>query len=159
VAHIADLARVEDERWLLAVSAGEKGALLLYAPLDWQHERLPAPEARAFTACAGAPESGLGVAVGTGGAVVWWSERRAAAENVDPRFDLSAVALGADGSAWTASAGRIWRRSPAPHGAGEWACVWGDDAWRAPVISLFVDFGAVMAVTEDGGILEGRLVA
>jgi hypothetical protein len=159
VARIAGLSRVEDERFLLACeAAGGKGALVLYAPLEWQHERLPAPEVRAFSACAGAPEPGLGVAVGTDGTVVWWAERRAVVEILSLRADLSAVALGSDGVAYAASAGRIWRRAPAPPGAGAWECVWSDPAWTAPVISLFVDFGVVAAVTQDGGILEGRLV-
>lgn len=160
VAHIAGMTRVEDERWLLAGDAGGgKGALVLYSPLEWQHERLAAPEVRAFNACAGAPESNLGVAVGTDGAVVWWAGRRVVVESLEPRADLSAVALAADGSAWAAASGQIWRREPAPPGAGAWERVWADAGWRAPVISLFVDFGVVVAVTEDGGILEGRLLS
>jgi hypothetical protein len=160
VAHFASLTRVEDESWLLACrTGGGRGMLALYAPLEWHLERLPAPDVRAYIACAGSPEADMGIAVGTEGTAVWCVERRAVAEVVDPRFDLSAVALGADGSAWAASAGRIWRRAPMTPGDGAWECVWGDDAWVAPMISLFVDFGVVVAVTADGGILEGRLVS
>lgn len=158
LAQFAAVARVHDELWLVASrNAGGKGMLALYAPLEWHLERLPVPDVRAFITCAGAPDSETGIAAGTEGTVVWYSGRRAAAEVIDARFDLSAVALGADGSAWAASAGRIWcRRGPAAPGSGTWECVWGDDAWYAPIISLFVDFGVVVAVTADGGILEGR---
>jgi hypothetical protein len=125
--------------------------LALYTPLDWSLERLAVPQVRAFNACAGRPESGAGVAVGSNGAVVWRTEQGVQSETIDDGRDLTAVALGADNSVWAAGAGRIWRR-----GEGGWQCVWADDAWLAPLVSLFVDSGVVLAVSVDGGILEGR---
>jgi hypothetical protein len=153
-AHIASLARVEDEQWLIAAhTASGRGMLALYAPLEWTMERLPVPDVRAFMACAGRPEAHVGVAVGADGAVVWRVGHAVHAETIDPTRDLSAVALGPDESAWAASAGRIWRRRP---GSSGWQLVWADDGWMAPIVSLFVDFGVVVAVSADGGILEGR---
>lgn len=154
--YLASIARVEDERWLVAArtSAG-RGMLALYSPLNWTLERLAVPDVRAFMACAGRTEARVGIAVGADGAVVWRTERGLRAEFIDPRRDLSAVSLGPDGSAWVASAGRIWRRRPS-HSA--WQCLWSEDAWLGPIVSLFVDSDVVVAVSADGGILEGRPV-
>jgi hypothetical protein len=41
--------------------------------------------------------------------------------------------------------------------AGTWECVWENDSWVGPVISLFVDSEVVVAITADGGIIEGRV--
>jgi hypothetical protein len=150
------MVRVEDERWLVACRTDSgRGMLAVYTPLDWTLDRIPAPDVRAFIACAGRPESGVGIAVGSDGTVVWRTEHGLQNEIIEPGRDLSSVvlgALGADESAWAAGAGRIWRR----RGTGVWQCVWADDGWLAPIVSLFIDFGVVVAVSADGGILEGR---
>lgn len=157
MAHVAGLSRVHDERWIVAGRAGGGGGMIAeYAPLEWRLTRLPAPEVRAFLACAASPEQGLGVVAGADGAVLWYLNGEIDAETVDPRFDLSAIALGPDGTTWAASARRIWRRPPAPPGTGVWTCVWAEDAAVAPIVSLFVDAGVVLVVTADGGVLEGR---
>ncbi|WP_437783659.1 serine/threonine protein kinase [Sorangium sp. So ce1097] len=159
VALLAAVARVEDERWLLVGrSTTGEGLVALYAPLDWHLERIPAPPARAFVACAGRPDLGLGIAVGAEGSVVWRYGQSVFTENIEPRRALSAVTIDNEGRAWAGSAGRIWvRRGGAPPMAGTWECVWENDAWVGPVVSLFVDSEVVVAVTADGGIIEGRV--
>lgn len=68
--------------------------------------------------------------------------------------DLSAVALDVTGRAWAASRGRLWLQQPeAPE---KWACVWQDQTWEAPFVSVFANLGIVLAITADGGIIEGR---
>ncbi|WP_187345928.1 serine/threonine protein kinase [Sorangium cellulosum] len=159
VALLAAVARVEDERWLLVgrSTAGE-GLVALYAPLDWHMERLPAPPARAFVACAGRPDLGVGIAVGADGSVVWRYGQSVFTEHIEPRRALSAASIDAEGRAWAGSAGRIWvRRGGIPPMAGTWECVWENDAWVGPVVSLFVDSEVVVAITADGGIIEGRV--
>ncbi|MGK3995573.1 serine/threonine protein kinase [Sorangium sp. So ce1024] len=159
IALLAAVARVEDERWLLVGrSTTGEGLVALYAPLDWHLERIPAPPVRAFVACAGRPDLGLGIAVGADGSVVWRYGQSVFAENIEPRRALSAVTIDSEGRAWAGSAGRIWvRRGGAPPMAGTWECVWENDTWVGPVVSLFVDSEVVIAVTADGGIIEGRV--
>ncbi|WP_165373130.1 serine/threonine protein kinase [Sorangium cellulosum] len=159
VAFLAAVARVEDERWLVVGrSTTGEGLVALYAPLDWHLERIPAPPARAFVACAGRPDLGVGIAVGAEGSVVWRYGQSVFAETIEPRRALSAATIDAEGRAWAGSAGRIWvRRGGIPPMAGTWECVWENDAWVGPVVSLFVDSEVVVAITADGGIIEGRL--
>lgn len=159
VALLAAVARVEDERWMLVGrSTTGEGLVALYAPLDWHLERIPAPPARAFVACAGRPDLGVGVAVGAEGSVVWRYGQSVFTENIEPRRALSAVTVDAEGRAWAGSAGRIWvRRGGIPPMAGTWEAVWENDAWVGPVVSLFVDSEVVVAITADGGIIEGRV--
>ncbi|EYF04967.1 serine/threonine protein kinase [Chondromyces apiculatus] len=157
MAHLSGLARIGDDQWLV-VGRGRhgRGMIARYVPLEWYIETLPAPDVRAFLASAAMPELGLGLVTGVDGTAVWYHEGMATAETVDARFDLSAVALSHDGTAWAASARRIWCRTPAPPGAGTWTCVWQDDNAMVPIVSLFVDSGVALVVTADGGVLEGR---
>ncbi|WP_437736360.1 serine/threonine protein kinase [Sorangium sp. So ce1335] len=159
VALLAAVARVEDERWLVVGrSTTGEGLVALYAPLDWHLERIPAPPVRAFVACAGRPDLGLGIAVGAEGSVVWRYGQSVFTENIEPRRALSAATIDSEGRAWAGSAGRIWvRRGGVPPMAGTWECVWENDTWVGPVVSLFVDSEVVVAITADGGIIEGRV--
>jgi hypothetical protein len=38
----------------------------------------------------------------------------------------------------------------------EWRPVWRDARWQAPFVSLMADAGVIVAMTADGGIVEGR---
>ena len=50
---IASIARLEDARWLIAGRGADgRGYAAIYSPLDWEIERLPAPDIRAFVAVA-----------------------------------------------------------------------------------------------------------
>ena len=160
VSLLSSLARVEDERWMITGRSVDGGGLVgIYSPLDWNMERLLTPNVRAFLASAGQPETGVGLAGGSEGAVVWRTGQRVFSETIDPSYDLSAAALGTDGRAWVAGGGRIWLQrgqgatSPAPS---FWDCVWAEDSWLGPIVSLFTDLGVVVAMTADGGIVEGR---
>ncbi|WP_050430256.1 serine/threonine protein kinase [Chondromyces crocatus] len=157
MAHLSGLARIGDDQWLV-VGRGQHGlgVVARYVPLEWFLEYLPVPEVRAFLAGAATPDLGLGLVTGVDGTAIWYHEGHITTETVDARFDLSAVALSPDGTAWAASARRIWCRTPAPPGEGVWTCVWKDDSAVAPIVSLFVDSGVALVVTADGGVLEGR---
>jgi len=37
-----------------------------------------------------------------------------------------------------------------------WRCVWHDPRWTAPFVSIMADAGILVAMTADGGVLEGR---
>jgi serine/threonine protein kinase len=164
VAVLSSLARVEDAKWLLAGRGADGRAFAaVYAPLDWEVTRLGGPAVRSYLACAGDPEHAVGLATGAGGALVYRQQGVITHEQIDGGFDLSAASVDAVGRAYTASAGRIWMRRPRtaanrPGGGGRWDLLWEDPLWTLPVVSLFADLGVVVAMTADGGVIEGRMM-
>ena len=175
VAVVMALARIEDARWLVAGRGVDgRGLVAVYAPLDWALTRLPAPPVRAFLACAGQPDRGVGLATGADGAIVWYREGTTSIEAMEEepatagsrppssRIDVSAASIDAFGRGWAAGAGRICVHQLAlPYDGvsppiGRWSPIWQDPSWRAPIVSLFTDVGIVIAMTADGGIIEGR---
>jgi hypothetical protein len=156
VAALSSIARVGDDRWLLAGRTVDRaGFVALYAPLEWEITRIETPPVRAFLRSAGQPDRQLGLAVGAEGAVVWLDDAGPRVEIVAAEVDLSAAAVDVFGRGWTAGAGRIWTRDPEGAG-GKWRCAWQDPAWSTPVVSMFADAGLVVAMTASGDVLEGR---
>jgi serine/threonine protein kinase len=155
---VTGLARVGDDRWLLVgrLKSG-KGAAWLYRPLDFRTEPVDVADTRAFLASAGNAERGLGIGVGTDGSVVWLDGSKISIERIRGAGDLSAAALDASGRRWCATAGRLFLRSVGQSGA--WSEIWHETRWTAPLVSLFADVGLVVAVSADGGVLEGRATA
>ena len=65
------LAQVDDERWLVVGRGNDgRGFTYLYSPLERTIEPVPAPDTRAYLACASRRERDVALAVGTGGAIV-----------------------------------------------------------------------------------------
>jgi serine/threonine protein kinase len=155
-AAITSASQLDGERWLVTgrASAGE-GFVVMYEPLMWEVKRVRTPAARAYLASATRPDLGLGLVAGTGGQTVRFDGDKTAARVVDDEPDIAAVALDAEGRAWAASVGRIWTMDP--ESAPAWRPAWRDPTWAVPFVSLFADVGRVIAMTADGGILEGRL--
>jgi serine/threonine protein kinase len=157
VAAITSLARVDDDKWLVAGRSSQGGAYAaLYTPLAWDLERIDVPPVRALLACASHVDRRVGLAVGAEGAVVWRDRGTVSQESVGPAHDLSSAAVDVAGRGWAASAGRIWLRRGARKSE-PWGCVWEDDTWTAPMVSLFADVGVVLGMTADAGIVEGRI--
>ncbi|HYP99212.1 MAG TPA: serine/threonine-protein kinase [Polyangiaceae bacterium] len=152
-AMIADLSRVDDERWLV-VGRGHDGRpyAAYYRPLDWQLERLPVPEGRALLACASTPDRQGAVAVGIGGACLEIEGGAAIPRTLLDRIDLSCIAIDALGRHWAAGAGSVWSRRTSGH----WQCVWQHAAWQPPFVSIMAEIGTVSAMTVDGAVLECR---
>jgi eukaryotic-like serine/threonine-protein kinase len=150
---IADLCRIDDERWLI-VGRGHDGLAYAayYRPLDWQLERLPVQAGRALLACASFPDRQTAVAVGVGGAFLELEACRDEPRTPAARPDLSCIAIDALGRHWAAGAGRVWSRL----GSGEWTCVWQHAAWQPPFVSIMAEIGTVVAMTVDGAVLECR---
>ena len=69
---------------------------------------------------------------------------------VPGRPDLTAVAVDGMDAAWFASAGRIWTRAR----DGTFECVWQDESWRSPFVTLHAETGHALALTVDGGVVE-----
>jgi serine/threonine protein kinase len=165
VAAITSLARLEDARWLICGRdvAGE-GYVAIYSPLRWEVTRITTPSARPFLACAAQWHWGVGLAAGAGGSVLWWRDKQVTMETISGApnspaegFNLSAAGVDAVGRGWVAGAGKIWiYRAGAGGGRGQWVPIWSDPSFTAPIISLFTDLGVVIAMTADGGIIEGR---
>lgn len=160
---ITSLARLDGERWLLTGRATTReGFAAIYTPLEWEVKRVRTPPARAYLAAAARPELGLGIITGTEGRVLRFIGDQTFETVIGGEPDLAAAALDAEGRAWAASLGRLWTmdpEGPGPAGAAPtnpWRVVWSDARWEAPFVSLFADVGRVIAMTADGGILEGR---
>jgi eukaryotic-like serine/threonine-protein kinase len=162
IASVTSLTRIEDARWLVAGRGMDgKGYAGIYAPLDWEIARIDAGRARAFLSTAGQHEHGIGLATGTGGAIVWTRDGATIGEIIEGGPDLSAAAVDAAGRGWAASAGRIWLHCLAQAGPdglsrGRWDTIWHDPTSEVPIVALFTDPGLVIAMTADGGIIEGR---
>jgi hypothetical protein len=48
----------------------------------------------------------------------------------------------------------LWFRDPERDP--RWQSVWREPRWGGPVVGLMADAGLVIAMTADGGIVEGR---
>lgn len=150
---VAGLARLADDRWLLAGRRAGGGAYFAeVAPLAWSVTEHEVPPARALVAVTARQDRGLGLAVGSDGLVVRLEDGVVTCEQLSGSFDLSAAALDFLGREWVASARRIWMRPV--EGAHE--PVWEDDSLQAPIVSLFADLGRVIALMADGSVLEGH---
>lgn len=156
VAAILSIARISDDRWILAGRKHNGSAFAgLYRPTQWSVEELPATPTRAYLGCAGQPERGLGLVVGVGGHALVIQGTSSKTEYLGASTDLAAATLDGTGRAWAAARGSLWLRSP--QGANPWSCVWSDTNWPSPIVSVLADVGLVLAVSVDGSVLEGRL--
>jgi serine/threonine protein kinase len=153
VSSVSSLARLDDNRWLLAGRwASGQGFAALYTPLFWEVVNLDTEDAKAFLCCAGQADRSIGCIGGTEGTVAWLEGNSLHNERIDARFSISAVAVDVAGRGWAASAGRIWLRQA----RGAWLCVWEDPGWQAPIRALYADLGVVIAMGADGSVVEGR---
>jgi eukaryotic-like serine/threonine-protein kinase len=153
--NVAGVARLDDERWLISGRARQGGGFAaIYTPLMFEVERLGDGNAEAYTSCDANPDLGLGVVVGTGGSALIVTGRGVTSSKVPGEPDLSAVAVDASGQIWVTSRGSIWLHQPEEVEA--WRCVWHEQAWSAPFVSIFADVGRVIALAIDGAVVEGR---
>ena len=155
VSYVASLLRLEDTRWLVCgrLSAGG-GFAAVYSPLSWELEYLTTPRTRAFVGGASEPERSLGLLVGSNGVALRVEGRTPTSSIAEGEPDLTAGAMDVLDREWVASLGRLWVRDPQRDQA--WRAVWSDSSWSAPLISIMADAGMVVALSADGGIIEGR---
>lgn len=153
VASLPALARVDQERWLVAGRERSGRAMVaFYWPLEWRLERLTADEVRAYLAGSSAAEANQGVVVGAGGRVLRAESGAVTRSTVPDGADLSATALEESGRLWVASLGKVWMQASP---SGSWECAWKDPRWNVPIVSLYADGRRVLGVAADGGMLEG----
>lgn len=155
VSHPTCLLRLDDERWLFGgrLAAGT-GFVAEFRPALGRAELLQAPETRAYIGGASAPERGLALVVGSHGATLRIEAGERSAVFVEGEPDLTAGAVDILDREWVASAGALWTRDPEYDPV--WRPVWKDLRWQTPFVSLLAEPGMVMAMTADGGIVEGR---
>jgi hypothetical protein len=152
VTSLPALARVDQERWLVAGRERSGRAMLaFYWPLEWRIERLTADDVRAYLAGSSGAAASMGVVVGAGGRVICAEGNTVTRSTLPDTADLSATALEEGGNIWAASLGKLWLQAP----GGSWECVWKDPRWNVPIISLSADGRRVLGVAADGGMIEG----
>ena len=155
VAYVASLLRLDDSRWLICgrLSQGT-GFAAIYSPMQWETTYLLTPRTRAFVAGASEADRGLGLIVGSAGVALRVEGQAAVASIAEGTPDLTAAAMDVLDREWVASLGRLWVRDPARDAS--WRSVWNDPRWQAPFVSIMADAGMLVAMSADGGILEGR---
>jgi serine/threonine protein kinase len=155
VSYVASLLRLEDTRWLVCGRLAQGGGFVaIYTPLQWELEYLTTPRTRAFVGGASEPERHLGLLVGSNGVALRVEGKSTTSSIADGEPDLTAGAMDVLDREWVASLGRLWVRDPQRDSA--WRAVWSDASWSAPLISIMADAGMVVALSADGGIVEGR---
>jgi serine/threonine protein kinase len=155
VSYVASLLRLEDARWLVCGRLTQGGGFVaVYSPLSWEFDYLQTPRTRSFVGGASEPERGLGLLVGSNGVAVRIEGLKPTSSIADGEPDLTAGAMDVLDREWVASLGRLWVRDPQRDSA--WRSVWSDSSWQAPLISIMADAGMVVALSADGGIVEGR---
>jgi serine/threonine protein kinase len=155
VAYVASLLRLDDSRWILCGRLTQgTGFAAIYAPMQWETTVLLTPRTRAFVGGASEPERGLALIVGSQGVALRVEDDEAVSTLADGSPDLTAGAMDVLDREWVASLGRLWVRDPERDSA--WRSVWNDPTWNAPFTSVMADAGMVVAMTADGGVLEGR---
>lgn len=155
VAYVSSLLRLDDSRWVLCgrLQSGS-GFTAIYSPMQWEVTPVFAPPTRAFVAGASNADRGLGLVVGSQGVALRIEGTGAVASIATGTPDLTAAAMDVLDREWVASLGRLWVRDPARDMA--WRSVWMDPNWHAPFVSIMADAGMLVAMSADGGILEGR---
>ncbi len=152
------LQRLDDRRFLLGGRLATGGAVAaLVSPLEWELQWLTPPPARAFMAGASAPERSTALLTGSQGVVLRIEREATTASSVPGEPALSAAAMDVLGREWVASLGTLWTRHPEQDD--NWQVGWHDPSWAAPFISMMAEPGLVLAMTADGGIIEGRAAA
>ena len=156
VRNVAALLRLDESRWLVCGRLSQGGSFAaVYSPQRGECTRLETPATRALVAGSSNPERGLALLVGSEGTTLRAEAERTEISAVDGNPDLSASAVDVLDREWVAGRGALWTRDPR-HGEA-WQRAWSDPAWNAPFVSMMADAGLIVALTANGGIVEGRI--
>jgi hypothetical protein len=150
---VSALARLDETRWLIAGRTDTgSGFATVYSALDFECSPLAVPPTDAFTSSAGHVDRGIGLVAGRRGATLRVDGTGGVWDAVESEPDLACAAIDVQGRAWVGATGRLWSqtaRSP-------WSSAWQNEGWTTPFVSLRADVGVIMAITVDGGVIEGR---
>lgn len=155
IASIAAISRFDDAAWLLAGRSRNGSAFAaVYWPLHWELQSRPAPTVRAFVACSAEPNRQVGIVAGSGGYIIRVHGDAFIPSQVPDGHDLSAGAIDMFDRQWVARAGRIWLSEQLA--SSQWRPVWDDPTWQVPFVRLLPGAGLLLALSADGGVVEGR---
>ncbi len=155
VAYVASLLRLDDERWVICGRMQhDTGFCSIYSPMQWETTVLLTPKTRAFVSGASEQERGLALVVGSDGVALRIEGQEAVSSVATGAPSLTTAAMDVLDREWVCSVGKLWVRDPGKDL--DWRPVWSDPSWEAPFVSMMADAGMVVAMTADGGILEGR---
>jgi serine/threonine protein kinase len=152
---VSSVSRLGPTAWLLAGRRRDgTGAIALCRPLERSLSFLTIPPTRAMLATASQPERELGLSAGTQGVVVSVHAGGVTTSILEGQPNVSACAADILDREWAGGSGRLWVKEPGP--TSSWRSVWEDGVFSSPFVSVMADVGMVLAVTADGGVLEGR---
>jgi hypothetical protein len=151
---VSNIQRLGDNRFVVAGRRNGKGFVAAVSPLDGEIRELTTPDVRAFIGGAPVPEQPAVLLAASAGFVLRVEGDVVTATRIPGEPDVSAVAVDVFGREWASSLGTIWTRDPSE--TATWSIAWQDPTWGAPFISLLAQPGLLLAMTADGGIIEGR---
>jgi hypothetical protein len=122
--------------------------------MHWEINALNVPRTRAFVGGASNLERELALVVGSNGIELHIEQNQCTVSVVQGAPDLSAAAVDVLDREWVASLGGLWTRDSRSGQA--FTLAWKDLTFQAPFISLMADAGLILAMSADGGIVEGR---
>jgi serine/threonine protein kinase len=155
VTYVASLLRLDDSRWVVCGRFAQgNGFVAIFSPMQWEVKFLSTPFTRAFVSGASEPERSAAIVVGADGVGFHLDGERSYASQIASGPDLTAAAVDVLAREWVASLGQLWVRDRGRDDT--WRSVWQSAEWRTPFISLMADAGILVAMTVDGGIIEGR---
>jgi hypothetical protein len=152
---VSGLLRLDDSRWIVCGRLTDgSGFAAIYSPMQWELLPLEVPQTRAFVSGASNVERELGLVVGSSGYVLRIEREQCTVSVVQGSPDLSAGAVDVLDREWAASLSTLWTRDSRSGQA--FVPAWKDATFQAPFVSLIADAGLILAMSADGGIVEGR---
>ncbi|HVY27234.1 MAG TPA: serine/threonine-protein kinase [Polyangiaceae bacterium] len=155
VQNVSGLLRLDDARWVVCGRLLDgNGFAAIYAPMQWELTPLMVPQTRAFVGGSSNVEREFSLVVGSSGVVLRIERDQCNISVVQGAPDLSAGAVDLLDREWVASLSTLWTRDPRT--GQDYMPAWKDPGFQAPFISLIADAGLILAMSADGGIVEGR---
>lgn len=155
VQNVSGLLRLDDSRWVVwGRLANGRGFAAIYSPMLWELMPLQVPHTRAFVGGSSNVEREIALVVGSDGVALRIERDQAHASIVTGSPDLSACAVDLLDREWVASLSTLWTRDS--RSAQPFVPAWQNASFQAPFVSLIADAGQILAMSADGGIVEGR---
>jgi serine/threonine protein kinase len=155
VQNVSALLRLDDARWVVGGRLLDgHGFVAIYSPMQWELLPLSVPQTRAFVGGSSNVERELSLVVGSNGIALRIERDQCAVAVVHGTPDLSSCAVDLLDREWVASLSTLWTRDSRSGQA--FAVAWKDPSFQAPFVSLIADAGLILAMSADGGIVEGR---
>jgi serine/threonine protein kinase len=155
VQNVSGLLRLDDARWVVCGRLVDgHGFAAIYSPMQWELLALNVPQTRAFVGGSSNVERELALVVGSNGLTLRIERDQCAVAVVHGTPDLSSSAVDVLDREWAASLSTLWTRDS--RSGQTFVQAWQDPTFQAPFVSLIADAGLILAMSADGGIVEGR---